>query len=121
MTNLAPGFYRIEIGVRSCGWRDLAAQWVDGKGLADLGRIELPLPGHVRITRGSDIDGLPEFCLRRPDCDVRAEEIDAAAVDELAMPAGEWLCLWKTKAGELHSRAFSLRSGATVDLHLDRP
>ena len=115
---LAAGFYRVEIGAESCGWRDLGPQWVDGKGLADLGRVELAQPGCVRIVRGEDLDGLPEFYLRRQDCDVLAMDVGAAKADAVALPAGEWLCLWKTRDGALGHATFTVRSSAVVEVRV---
>ncbi len=116
--NLPAGFYRVALGAQSFGWRDLGAQWVDGEHVADLGPIELPRPGRVRLVRAGEVDGLPELYERRPACDVRAEHAEAAAKDDLVLPAGAWLCLWRTPDGVLGSREFTVRPGETTEVRV---
>lgn len=118
---LAAGFYRVEIGGEVCGWRDLGRHWVDGKTLCDLGHVDLPRPGRVRVVRGVGVSGTPEFYLRRPDGDVRAEDLAAGDSGTLLLPAGDWLSLWRGADGRLGGRTFQVQAGATCELVLGAP
>jgi RNA polymerase sigma factor (sigma-70 family) len=124
---LAAGFYRLEVGSLTTGFRDHGQHWVDGLGATDLGNLPLPPPpGRVRFTaadrqRGAELDPPPpgassdfELYARRADIDLRVDEI-TPRTQELALPAGRWLLLQK-RGERVEAREFELVSGATVTL-----
>jgi RNA polymerase sigma-70 factor (ECF subfamily) len=113
---LAAGWYRLEVGATQLGWTDAGRQWVDGKGALDLGRFALPKPGRVHIEHGKDSvpagDELEQqICVRRPDCDVRVEDAQAAKGSDLVLPPGDYWLLWRDVRGARHVRAFVIRAG----------
>jgi RNA polymerase sigma-70 factor (ECF subfamily) len=113
---LCAGWYRIEVGATQLGWTDAGRQWVDGKGTLDLGRFALPKPGRVHIEHSKDSvpagDELQQqICVRRPDCDVRVEDAQAARGTDLVLPPGDYWLLWRDLRGARHVRAFAIRAG----------
>jgi len=119
LEHLAAGFYRVEVGAETSGWVDLGETWVDGKGLCDLGRVALPRPGRVHVARAAAEPAITlEFYLRRPDGDLRAEDVSASQASDLLLPPGAWLCLWRVEGGELHAQPFTVRPGAAVELQV---
>jgi len=92
---------------------NLGTHWVDGAGLADLGTVQLPRPGRVRIEAATDPDVL-EFVARRDELDVRADEVVPWTRD-LLLPPGRWVALWR-RGTELGVREFTLAGDASVAL-----
>jgi hypothetical protein len=111
------GFYRVEIGSLASGFVDLGAQWVDGIGMADLGTVQLPQPGRVRIDAAQRPEQL-ELYARRNELDVRADEVVPWSRD-LLLPAGRWVALWK-RGDVVRVREFALTAGSETALALDR-
>jgi hypothetical protein len=111
---LRAGFYRVEVGADVVGWIDLGTQWVDGLGVCDLGRAQLPNPGKVLLPRLPGTTAC-ELWQRRREGDVRAgpELGDRTAAQ---LPAGRWLALWREEGGPLHAYEFTLTAGMTTDL-----
>jgi hypothetical protein len=98
LEGLAPGFYRGELGAQGLGWIEFGPVHLDGRGLWDLGPIELQLPGVVRLV---DAGGAPppdsfapSFYRRRDDTDVlvRAHVLGPGRVE---LPAGDYAMLWR--------------------------
>jgi hypothetical protein len=110
------GFYRVEVGSLASGTVDLGPQWVDGIGMADLGTVQLPRPGRVRIETAAKPDQL-ELYARRADVDVRADEI-APWTRDVLLPAGRWVALWR-RGDVVHTRELVLGGGGEASLRLD--
>jgi hypothetical protein len=128
---LAAGFYRLEVGSLTTGFRDWGQHWVDGLHVTDLGRLPLPpLPGRVRIavasSGGADADAdLPsppgdlgdgdiELYARRADIDLRADEVNSRT-RELLLPAGRWL-LSRKRGERVEAQEFDVAPGAITTL-----
>jgi hypothetical protein len=119
LSGLCAGFYRVEVGGSAVGWIDAGRHWVDGTGPVDLGRIELPRPGRVRVVYGEDpvADGercAQQVCQRRKDCDVRVVDEAEAKKPDLVLPAGGYLLLWRDRAGSRHVREFAVQKDQTT-------
>jgi hypothetical protein len=117
---LSAGFYRVEVGGEAVGWRDLGQHWVDGKNVCDLGVTELPRPGRVHVTRAAGIAGAPELYARRPEGDVRAEDVARGVGETLLLPAGEWLALWRVGDDEIDGTTVTVPAAGTAELYLGR-
>ena len=122
LAGLPAGWYRVQLHAAQCGMVDAGRHWVDGKSLVDLGRIQLPRPGVLRIER--DAARLPaadqqvlEIWQRRADADIRAETLDAKT-EATRLPAGDYVALWRNHAGQRCHSLFSVRSGQETMIRL---
>ncbi|MCA8976316.1 MAG: hypothetical protein KDC98_16475, partial [Planctomycetes bacterium] len=107
---LRAGFYRVVAGCPGSGWLDLGQHWVDGINPLDLGAVELPAPGRLRLAHrpGHAL----ELWQRRADVDVRARFVPEG--DLLSLPAGTWLALQGARDA-LQAREFVIdQQGETV-------
>jgi hypothetical protein len=116
LDGLAPGFYRVSVGNAGSGWQDLGEHWVDGQTAVDMGTVQLRSPATLRI-EGRARAQRPQFYLRRPELDLRAERVTEGR-DTLFLPPGRWLALWGDSAN-LHVREFDLVTGETTTVRLD--
>ena len=121
--NLAPGWYRVEVGAGPLGWHDLGRQYVDVGAAVDLGVFAPPPPAAVHVLLlESPPEGAPElgltFYLRRADLDVRAEQRALDGKQTAFLPAGEYWAFWTALDGATRHRALTLEAGATVELDL---
>ncbi len=121
LEGLMAGPYRLELGAEGLGWVTLGPIHLDGRGLWDLGAVELPKPGSVRL---SDVEGTPspqsrklDFRLQRQDTDILVEPqwLDATTA---ALPPGNYAVLWRTPDGKLRTAAIAVASGSEVALSL---
>jgi hypothetical protein len=118
---LMSGPYRIECGIEGGGFVALPNVYVDGRGEWDLGAIEWPEPGFVRIRSQSNARALKdrriEFWRQREDTDVRTEPrwLDA---ERGAMPAGRYAVLWVRADGARMQGALTIESGRTAEFAL---
>lgn len=114
--DLRAGSYRVVLGGAQVGWIDLGQHFLDGRSVHDLGRVLLRQPGTLRLPgeRGSR---LLELYQRRPDGDVRAEELKAD-MDLLHLPPGPWLALWRDGEGPVQGREFAVAAGVETVLEL---
>ena len=113
---LAPGKYRVQFGAPGFGWA-VREEFVDGRGLWDLGDLYLPAAGKVRLQR---LPGAPDvladahaFYRRTPAVDVRVEyDLQDGVV---VLPPGRHVLVWRT-TGEVRAREFEVISGAVIDV-----
>jgi hypothetical protein len=118
---LMAGPYRIEAGVEGGGFVTLPDVYVDGRGEWNLGVLEWPEPGIVRIRSQSNArarkDRRIEFWRQREDTDVRTEPrwIDA---ERGALPAGRYAVLWVRADGARMQGALTIESGRTAEFTL---
>ena len=103
------------------GFVALPNVYVDGRGEWDLGAIEWPEPGFVRIRSQSNARALKdrriEFWRQREDTDVRTEPrwLDA---ERGAMPAGRYAVLWVRADGARMQGALTIECGRTAEFAL---
>lgn len=128
---LAAGPYAIEVGVPGLGWTGSAVVQVDGRGLWDLGRLNLPLPGRLRVLYVGDEsplqDGAYTICRRTEAVDVRVDarfglRADphgnvAADPDVVELPVGQHVLVWRD-GGELRAHEFAIASDRETELWL---
>jgi hypothetical protein len=118
---LMAGPYRIEAGVEGCGFVTLPDVYVDGRGEWDLGVLEWPEPGIVRIRSQPNARARKhrriEFWRQREDTDVRTEPrwLDA---ERGALPAGRYAVLWVRADGARMQGALTIESGRTAEFTL---
>ena len=112
---LPPGAYRLQLGAAGAGWVDTGEVVVDGRGLWDVGRFELPRPGRVHVhyvggaaplSRGSFA-----FYRRTDDCDVRSRHRDVDGAFEL--PPGPHVLVWSGPGGRRAVAVDVVSNGAT--------
>ncbi len=117
VSGLASGFYRVEVGTPGSGFLELGQHWIDGLGVADLGTITLPAPGHLRLEAEGELEAL-ELCRIRDDLDVRADGVQPAS-RSFQLPVGRWRATWR-RAGVVASCEFALMQGGETVEQLSR-
>lgn len=115
---LAPGWYRVEVGVGPMGWHDLGRHFVEGERV-DLGSFAPGPPARLRIECTPSIDGnsaQTEITLyrRRADVDVRGEPT-SLTTGEWCLPAGPYWIFWKDAQGQSRHRAIEVGGDAAKD------
>lgn len=93
-SGLRAGYYRIEVCDVGYGTVDLGQHYVDGRSALDLGLVQLPRPGVLRLV-GRKPGQIVELYHRRPSCDVRAVA-DLGERDQVELPAGTWILAYRT-------------------------
>ncbi|MGE3350535.1 MAG: carboxypeptidase-like regulatory domain-containing protein [Planctomycetota bacterium] len=116
---LPPGPYRGEVGMPGVGWIEFGPIHLDGRGLWDLGVLELPPPGRVHL-RGvrdarSPLVGHHAFFLRRPDLDIQVD-VEPQADGSVLLPPGDYVLLWVDAENTQHARAVHVESGGESEL-----
>ena len=118
------GWYRLELGGMGLGWIDAGRHFVDGKGTVDLGRLPLLNPGKAVLQFAPELvrpaaEGQPativEIYRRRPDADVRLEQLDLRMLGEaIVLAPGDYFVMWKFTSGEQGLAPFTVAAGAEV-------
>lgn len=121
---LPQGWYRLELGGLGLGWIDAGRHFVDGKSTADLGRLALLNPGKAMLQFAPELvrpaaEGQPgsivELYRRRPDADVRLEQLDLRMLaDPIVLAPGDYVAMWKLTTGEQGFVPFAVAAGAEV-------
>jgi hypothetical protein len=116
---LPPGAYRLQVGATGAGWVETGDVVVDGRGLWDVGRIELPRPGRVQVRCVGGLEPLREgqfsFYRRTDDCDVlsRHRLVD----DAFELPPGEHVLVWND-GGRRRAVGFEIVAGGVATVVL---
>ncbi|MFK7741452.1 MAG: carboxypeptidase regulatory-like domain-containing protein [Planctomycetota bacterium] len=117
---LAAGGYTLEVGTAACGWVRSERVQLDGRGLWDLGRINLPKPGRIRLLAADGPDrsagwGL-SFYRRTESVDIHehAHWIDARTC---SVPAGRHVVVWRD-GDRLRAHEVIVRSDELIELAL---
>lgn len=124
MPGLPAGFYDVELRLPAGGVRVLGRHWCDGNGPVDLGRVEMPRPGHVQFAANAEL--LPideaqrvlEIVALRSDLDVRAELAPVPLDRPVQLPAGEYVLLFRHRDGGVRMQRFAVRAGERSDVRL---
>lgn len=113
---LPAGFYDVELRVAGAGSRPLGRHWLDGEHDVDLGRVEAPRGGSLRITipPGS----LPaaaeqrelEVCALRADLDVRIEPAALPLDRTIHLPAGDYVLAFRHADGGVRFHRFVVKA-----------
>ncbi|MBK8097860.1 MAG: carboxypeptidase regulatory-like domain-containing protein [Planctomycetes bacterium] len=114
---LCPGEYRVEVAAPRFGVVDAGVVVADGHGPIDLGNIVFSPRGRLRFLtpelEPSPLAGEHEFCRRLTDVDVRTPYERAG--DQVLLPPGTYLLLWRNDKGR-HVVAFHVAAGATTEV-----
>jgi hypothetical protein len=123
---LPQGWYRLELGGIGLGWIDAGRHYVDGKATVDLGRLALLTPGKAVLQFAPELvrpaaEGQPaaivEIYRRRPDADVRLEQLDLRMLAQpIVLAPGDYVVMWKLTSGEQGFAPFSVTAGAEVQV-----
>ncbi len=113
---LRAGWYRLEARDVGIGAIDLGQHFVDGKTTVDLGVVRLPKPGRLRL-EGRKPGTVVEIYHRRAWGDALAAE-ELGERNEVEVPAGTWLAMWRTGDGPVVSREFIVEACKTTTLRL---
>lgn len=125
---LPAGWYRIELGGPGLGWIDAGRHYVDGKSVADLGRVALPPLGTLRLVLPAAAaggaahteDGRPALAVeiyhRRADCDVRIADPLAAPGAPLPLMPGSYVAIWQDAHGARGVAPFAVVAGSAVEV-----
>jgi hypothetical protein len=112
---LRAGWYSVEVGAPQLGWAPMLTVCVDGNGLFDLGNVQLPSPGSVRlVVQGREQEPFTEphvFFRRTAVCDVAEAAVGAGGVTRLA--PGEHVVVWRQQQ-TVHAVAFQVTGGELV-------
>jgi hypothetical protein len=114
---LPSGFYDVRLRLPGGGHRELGRHFVDGEHDVDLGVVELPRAGSIRIDLPDDalpIDGdqrLVEAYAVRPDLDVRLEPAALPRDRSIALPAGDYALAWRSRGGGVRFHRFAVQAG----------
>lgn len=114
---LPSGFYDVRLRLPGGGHRELGRHFVDGERDVDLGVVELPRGGSVRIDLPDDalpIDvdqRLVEVYAVRPDLDVRLEPAALPRDRSIALPAGDYALAWRARDGGVRFHRFAVQTG----------
>lgn len=118
---LPAGFYDVRLRLAGGGHRELGRHFVDGEHDVDLGVVELPRGGSVRIelpddALPTDVDQrLVEVYAVRPDLDVRLEPSALPRDRSIALPAGDYALAWRARDGAVRFHRFAVQAGeATI-------
>ncbi len=110
---LPAAFYDVELRIPGLGSKAIGRHWLDGEHDFDLGRIEAPRGGTVRIT--IDKSSLPsteqqaiEITALRPDLDVRAEPSPLALDRPIQLPVGNYALAFRHADGGVRFHRFTV-------------
>lgn len=98
LQGLCAGPYRVEVGAPLYGWVDAGVAQLDGRGLWDIGAVQLPRPGRAQLHL---IENATSPLLHEHACYRRTEAMDVQEnfkLDDegaLLLPPGEHLLLWR--------------------------
>lgn len=117
LDQLPAGFYEIEAHSRDSGRKPFGKHWLDGKGLIDLGRVELSKSGEIAfalppglLPAQAEQQACELYQLRR-DTDVRGEASPPPLDKGIRLPIGDWVFAWKTGNGATRFHRFTVRAG----------
>lgn len=113
---LRAGWYRLEARDVGIGAVDLGQHFVDATTTVDLGIVRMPEPGRLRL-EGRKPGTIVELYHRRAWGDALAAE-ELGERNEVDVPAGTWLALWRTGDGPIARREVVVESGKTATLRL---
>ena len=113
---LRAGWYRLEARDVGIGAIDLGQHFVDGKTTVDLGVVRLPEPGRLRLEDRKPGTTVELYHRRAWGDALAAEELGER--NEVDVPAGTWLVMWRTGDGRVARREVVVESGKTATLRL---
>jgi protocatechuate 3,4-dioxygenase beta subunit len=114
---LPAGFYDVRLRLPGGGHRELGRHFVDGEHDVDLGVIELPRGGSVRIDLPDDAlpvdvdQRLVEIYAVRKELDVRLEPAPLPRDRTIALPVGDYALAWRDRAGQARFHRFAVKAG----------
>jgi RNA polymerase sigma-70 factor (ECF subfamily) len=110
---LPAGFYDVELRMSGAGSKRLGRQWLDGEHDVDLGRVEAPRGGSLRIAIPAA--NLPakeqqaiEVASLRPDLDVRIEPAQLPLDQPIQLPAGDYVLAYRHADGGVRFHRFTV-------------
>jgi hypothetical protein len=118
---LCAGGYRVEVGADTLGWLCCPTVQIDGRGVWDLGSVQLPTPGRVRLRLpdGIPLSGLEHgFYRRTPDVDVLAAP-RTLPDGTLQLPVGDYVLVWRAHE-QRHAVALQVDAERVRDVDLRR-
>lgn len=118
---LPAGFYDLELRIAGAGTRPLGRHWLDGEHDFDLGRVEAPRGGTIRLTipasslpMAAEQQALEIVALRR-DLDVRVEPTPLPLGRAIALPVGDYVLAFRHRDGGVRFHRFTVAADqATV-------
>lgn len=113
-SKLPSGFYDVEMRLAGAGSRPLGRHWLDGEHDFDLGRVEAPRSGSIRITIPAA--NLPanseqlalEVCALRSDVDVRIEPSPLPLDRSIRLPVGDYVLAYRHADGGVRFHRFAV-------------
>ena len=111
---LPAGFYDLELRVAGSGSKPLGRHWLDGEHDFDLGRVEAPRGGSIRITLPASSQPAAaeqralEVCVLRSDLDVRVEPTTLPLDRSIALPVGDYVLAFRHADGGVRFHRFTV-------------
>lgn len=111
---LPAGFYDLELRLAGAGTKPLGRHWLDGEHDFELGRVEAPRSGSVRISipaaslPAAEAQRALEIGALRPDLDVRAEPVQPPLDRSIRLPVGAYVLSFRHADGAVRHHRFEV-------------